>query len=163
MKFVIGCVTILLMIILPAKELPAQTPPPQNQIWFTPNLASVDMLEMFTAPGKWASAITKIDVFKFYLVQAGTGGWSCVGHPAYNCGESHLENLVNVKAFSRLGRWGIDIAVESFFAGPIMSYDPVECSTAEHVFNLTLDGSINVIQNVQANGEMFATWRWMSP
>lgn len=33
-----------------------------------------------------------------------------------------------------------------------MSYDPVECSTSEHIFSLTLDGSINVIQNVQSNG-----------
>ncbi|MCD4834928.1 MAG: hypothetical protein K8R31_14110, partial [Bacteroidales bacterium] len=33
-----------------------------------------------------------------------------------------------------------------------MSYDPIECSTAEYVYNLTLDGSINVIQNIEANG-----------
>jgi hypothetical protein len=59
---------------------------------------------------------------------------------------------VEVQAFSKLGQWGIDIAVESFFAGAIMSYNPIECSTAEYVYNLTLDGSINVIQNIEANG-----------
>jgi len=110
------------------------------------------MLDLFNQPEQWNSARSKIDVFKFYTVQVGTGGWSCVGHPAYNCGDNHLENFVDVQAFSKLGQWGIDIAVESFFAGPIMSYDPLECSTPEYVYNLTLDGSINVIQNIEANG-----------
>ena len=51
-----------------------------------------------------------------------------------------------------MGQWGIDIAIESFFAGPIMSVDPIECSTSQYVFSLSLDGSVNVIQNVQSNG-----------
>jgi hypothetical protein len=123
-----------------------------SKVWFTPNIASVDMLDLFKKPEQWASARSKIDVFKFYTVQVGTGGWGCVGHPAYNCGDNHLENLVNVQAFSKLGQWEIDIAVESFFAGPVKSYDPVECSTAEYVYNLTLSGSINVIQSIEANG-----------
>ncbi|MCD4773408.1 MAG: T9SS type A sorting domain-containing protein [Bacteroidales bacterium] len=123
-----------------------------SKVWFTPNLASVDMLDLFNQPEQWDSARSKVDVFKFYTVQVGTGGWGCVGHPAYNCGDNHIENFVNVEAFSKLGDWEIDIAVESFFAGPIMSYDPIECSTAEYVHNLTLDGSINVIQSIEANG-----------
>ncbi len=138
---------LFLLLILLTNEVKSQ-----NQIWFTPNLASVDMLDLFNQPEQWDSARSKIDVFKFYTVQVGTGGWGCVGHPAYNCGDNHLDNFVNVQAFSKLGQWGIDIAAESFFAGPIMSYDPIECSTSEYIFNLTLDGSINVIQNVQSNG-----------
>ncbi len=59
---------------------------------------------------------------------------------------------MDVQAFSKLGQWGIDIAVESFFAGSIMSVDPIECSTHEYVFSLSLDGSVNVIQNIQSNG-----------
>jgi hypothetical protein len=131
---------------------PPDTTLSQNQIWFTPNLASVDMLDLFNQPEQWDSARSNIDVFKFYTVQVGTGGWGCVGHPAYNCGDNHLENLVDVQAFSKLGEWGIDIAIESFFTGPIMSYDPVECSTSEYVYNLALSGSVNVIENVQSNG-----------
>ena len=128
------------------------TTPPQNQIWFTPNLASVDMLDLFNQPEQWDSTRSNIDVFKFYTVQVGSGGWGCVENPAHNCGDNHLENLIDVQAFSKLGEWGIDIAIESFFTGPIMSYDPVECSTSEYVYNLALSGSVNVIENVQSNG-----------
>ena len=138
---------IFLLLILLTNEVKSQ-----NQIWYTPNIASVDMLDLFTNPEQWPSARSNIDVFKFYLVQVGTGGWSGLGHPAYNIGDNHLENFVDVQAFSLLEQWDIDIAVESFFAGPVMSYDPLECSTAEYIFNLTLDGSINVIQNIQSNG-----------
>ncbi|MCD4849166.1 MAG: T9SS type A sorting domain-containing protein [Candidatus Aegiribacteria sp.] len=152
MKFVIECVTIFLMIILPAKELLAQSPQRQNQIWFTPNVGSVDMLDLFNNPEQWDSARSKIDVFKFYTGQVGSGGWSGIGNPGYNIGENYLENLVNVQAFYNLGQWDIEIAIESFFAGPVMSYDPLICSSSEYVFNLSLDGSINVIQNVQSNG-----------
>ena len=141
----------LLLITIVGSEVHSQ-PTDSSKVWFTPNIASVDMLDLFNNPEQWDSARSKIDVFKFYLVQVGTEGWSSVGHAAYNCGDNHLENLVNVEAFSKLGQWGIDIAVESFFAQPIMSYDPVECSTAEYVYNLTLSGSINVIQNIEANG-----------
>ncbi len=68
MKFVIGCVTILLMAILPAEELPAQSPPRQNQIWFTPNVGSVDMLDLFNNPEQWPTARSQVDVFKFYTI-----------------------------------------------------------------------------------------------
>ena len=138
---------IFLLLILLTNEAKSQ-----NQVWYTPNLASVDMLDLFNNPEQWTSARSQVDVFKFYTVQVGSGGWSGVGHPAYNIGDNHLENFVDVQAFSMLGQWDIDIAVESFFAGPVMSYDPLECSTSEYVFNLTLDGSINVIQNIQSNG-----------
>ena len=152
MRHLTICVTVSLTAILLTNGLCADPLQDQYSVWFTPNIACVDMLEMFTAPEEWNLARDRIDVFKFYTVQVGSGGWSCVGHPAYNCGDNHLENFVIVDAFSKLGQWGIDIAVESFFAGPIMSYDPVECSTAEYIYNLTLDGSINVIQNIEANG-----------
>ncbi|MCK4824841.1 hypothetical protein KA005_54320, partial [bacterium] len=136
-----------MLVILLTKEVKSQ-----DQAWYTPNIASVDMLDLFNNPEQWTSARSKIDVFKFYMAQVGSGGWSGFGHPGYNIGDNYLENFVDVEAFSLLGQWGIDIAIESFFAGPIMSYDPIECSTSEYVFNLTLDGSINVIQNVQSNG-----------
>jgi hypothetical protein len=110
------------------------------------------MLDLFNNPEQWDLARSQIDVFKFYTVQVGSGGWGCVGHPAYNCGDNHLENFVDVHAFWKLALWDIDIAVESFFAGPVMSVDPLECSTSEYVFALSLDGSVNVIQNVQSNG-----------
>jgi len=56
------------MATLSAKELPAQSPPREDQVWFTPNIASVDMLDLFSNPEQWTSARSQIDVFKFYTV-----------------------------------------------------------------------------------------------
>ncbi|MBU8920244.1 MAG: T9SS type A sorting domain-containing protein [Bacteroidales bacterium] len=144
--------TILLWTILPVDDISAQTQLEQDRVWFSPNTASVDMLEMFTAPEKWDLAREKIDVFKFSTSQVGSGGWGCQLNPAQICGENYLDNLVDVDAFSILGHWGIGIGIESFFAGPVVNADPIECSTAQSVFNLSLNGAINVIQNVEANG-----------
>jgi len=137
---------------LPVNHPSAQPLPARDRIWFSPNTASVDMLEMFSAPDQWSFARARIDVFKFSVAQVGSGGWGCQLNPAQICGENYLENLVNVDAFSKLGQWGIGIGIESFFAGPVVSMDPVECTTVQQILNLTLNGSINVIQNVEANG-----------
>jgi hypothetical protein len=141
----------LLLITMVGLEVHSQ-PADSSMVWFTPNVGSVDMLDLFNQPEQWDSARSRIDVFKFYTGQVGSGGWSCLVNPSSNCGDNHLQNFVNVQAFSKLGQWEIDIAIESFFAGPVMSVNPIECSTSEYVFSLTLDGSVNVIQNVQSNG-----------
>jgi hypothetical protein len=141
----------LLLITMVGLEVHSQ-PADSSMVWFTPNVGSVDMLDLFNQPEQWDSARSRIDVFKFYTGQVGSGGWSCLVNPSSNCGDNHLDNFIDVQAFSKLGDWGIDIAIESFFAGPVMSVNPIECSTSEYVFSLTLDGSVNVIQNVQSNG-----------
>jgi hypothetical protein len=152
MKFVTLCITLLLVAALPAKNHSETPQSPQAEIWFTPNVASVDMLDLFSAPEQWVSARSRIDVFKFYSGQVGTAGWSCDVNPNQTCGPNHIGNFVAVDAFAKLGQWGIDIAIESFFAGPVMAVDPIQCSTSNHVYSLTLNGSINVIQSVEANG-----------
>jgi hypothetical protein len=124
----------------------------QDQVWFTPNGASIDMLELFTNPDQWDSARSKIDVFKFDAGHVGTAGWSCTVIPSDVCGVNHIENFIDVQAFVKVGQWGLDLAVESFFAGPIMSLDPVVCSTGDYVHSLTLNGSVNVIQSIESNG-----------
>jgi len=68
------------------------------------------------------------------------------------CGPNHLQNFIAVDAFAKVNQWGMDLAIESFFAGPVMSASPVTCSTTQHIYNLTLSGSVNVIQAVEANG-----------
>jgi hypothetical protein len=143
---------LLLSAIQPASDLSAQNQAAQNQIWFSPNVASVDMLELFTSPEKWSIARSRIDVFKFDAGHVGSDGWSCDSIPTEVCGENYLENFIAVQAFSKVGQWGIDLAIESFFAGPVMSVDPIECSTTDRVLSLSLSGSINIIQSVQANG-----------
>ncbi len=131
---------------------PAENQVDQDQIWFTPNIGSVDMLDLFASPEQWATARSHTQVFKFYMTQVGSGGWSCTVLPHANCGGNHLQNLIANDAFAKLESWGIEIAIESFFAGPIASVDPIVCTSAEEVFNLTLDGTANVINNVHASG-----------
>ncbi len=130
----------------------AQAQVVQDQIWFGPNFGSVDVLDLFTSPGQWATARSHIQVFALAMTQVATGGWSCTALPHVNCGENHLQNLVDIDAFAKLESWGIDLALDSFFAGPIASVDPIVCASAEEVFNLTLDGTANAINNVHANG-----------
>jgi hypothetical protein len=131
---------------------PAENQVGQGQIWYTPNIGSVDMLDLFESPEQWATARSSTQIFKFYMTQVGSGGWSCTVLPHAQCGENHLQNLIANDAFAKLESWGTDIAIESFFAGPIASVDPIVCTSAEEVFNLTLDGTANAINNVHANG-----------
>ena len=131
---------------------PAENQVDQDQIWFTPNIGSVDMLDLFASPEQWATARSSIQVFKFYNTQVGSDGWSCTELPHAQCGENHLQNLIANDAFAKLESWGIETAIESYFAGPIASVDPIVCTSAEEVFNLTLGGTANVVNNVYANG-----------
>ena len=135
----------------------ASSPVSAEEVWFSPNVASVDYLDLFSSPELWPEARSRIDVFKFDAGHVGSDGWSCATIPSEVCGENYLSNIIAVDAFNRLTQWGIDISIESFFAGPIMAADPITCSTTQHVYNLTLSGSINVIQNVEANGGTIAS------
>lgn len=44
-------------------------PSPNNKIWFTPNVGSIDLLDLFTEPGEWPISRDKVDIFKFYSQQ----------------------------------------------------------------------------------------------
>jgi len=148
----IAFVVVLFCAALPMIPPPVQAGSPVNEVWFEPNVASVDMLDLFTQPDDWDLARSRIDVFKFYSGQVGSDGWSCDVNPSAVCGQNFLQHFIDVDAFAKVGQWGMDLAIESFFAGPVMSVDPITCSTSQHIYNLTLSGSINVIQNVEANG-----------
>ncbi len=152
---------------LPITRQPPELPGRTEQIWYGSNLGSADLLDMFTSPKQWSDARSKIDVLLVSGSQVGSGGWSCTVLSHADCGDNYLGNLVAVDAFRKLGAWGIDIAVESFFAGPLESVNPAVCATDNRVLNLTLEGSINVVQNVQANGGVVKylrmdepLWRW---
>ena len=79
----------------------------EKQVWFTPNLASEDMLDLFTRPEQWQRARSEVTVFKFYSGQILADATGCP-----DCGPNRLPNLASVGAFSRLGGWGIGIAIE---------------------------------------------------
>jgi hypothetical protein len=81
--------------------------PPKPPLWFAPNLASEDMLDLFTRPDEWPSARSKVTVFKFYASQILADATGCP-----ECGPNRLPSFTSVGAFSRLAGWGIAIALE---------------------------------------------------
>jgi hypothetical protein len=76
-------------------------------VWFGPNIASRDMLRLFTDDGAWKHARDKVGVFKFYAAQV--GAWDVCP----DCGENDIEHLAAVGAFDKLDRWRIAVAVEA--------------------------------------------------
>jgi hypothetical protein len=155
----------------PAQSAPSAEPgrpkiraaPDPPDVWYGSNLGSTDLLDMFTAPDSWALARSRIDVMLLSGSQVATAGWSCTVLPQHDCADNHLDSLVAVQAFEKLGDWGIDIVIESFFAGPVASLAPVACSDSTSVLNLTLDGSLNVIAGVQSNEGVVASLRMDEP
>lgn len=79
---------------------------PAAEAWFAPNLASPDLLRLFTHPQDWPGARGAVDVFQLY---AG----SVAGGPCPECGPNTLAALRSARAFPRLREWGIDVAVEA--------------------------------------------------
>jgi hypothetical protein len=80
---------------------------PPRQVWFTPNLGSPDLLDLFAHPEAWPLARSRVDVFKLYEVQLLEDQLPC---PA--CGPNRLSGLRRVGAFDRLREWRIDVAIE---------------------------------------------------
>lgn len=74
-------------------------------VWFAPNMASTDFVELFSEPEAWAGARAEIDVFKFY--SANLFPDSCE-----ICGDLSLGVLAEADAFRLLGKWGIPTAIE---------------------------------------------------
>jgi hypothetical protein len=83
-------------------------PTTRRQVWFTPNMASRDMLALFTQPQLWRSARRSTDVFQLYAQQV------LADTPADcpDCGPNIYPELGRVEAFTRLNAWGIGIAIE---------------------------------------------------
>lgn len=123
-----------------------------NQNWFTPNIGSLDMLDLFASPEQWETARSSVQVFKFYKTQVGSEGWSCAVVANALCGPNHLQNIIAADAFAKLNAWGIDIAIDTFFAGPVESVEPLVCTSGERAVSLSLNGTANAIQNVHDNG-----------
>jgi hypothetical protein len=80
----------------------------RKEVWFTPNLGSPDMVELFTKPEQWQQARGHIDVFKFYEAQV----LSPDQLPCAGCSGNRLEPLAGAGAFARLRQWKIAIALE---------------------------------------------------
>jgi hypothetical protein len=92
-----------LLLVLSACAAAPRKPP----VWFAPNLASEDMLDLFTRPEEWPSARSNVTVFKFYASQILADETGCP-----ECGPNRFPSFTSVSAFSRLAGWGIAIALE---------------------------------------------------
>src|SRR5579872_3355626 len=77
-------------------------------VWFTPNVGSPDLLQLFTAPDGWPRARRVVGVFKFYGQQlASTEPAQCP-----TCGDNILPRLAEAGAFDRLAEWGMRAGME---------------------------------------------------
>jgi hypothetical protein len=103
-------------------------------VWYAPTMGSIDYPELFAAPGRWSSARERVDVFKFY-------GGNVVGDEYDIGGDNVLQAFVDVKAFRKLRRWKIAIALE------IGAIKPFECSPRPWA-----DFADLAISNVRDNG-----------
>lgn len=103
-------------------------------VWYAPNMGSIDFPKLFSKPGSWPSARDHVDVFKFY-------GNNVAGSAFDIGGDNILPTFVDVRAFQRLRRWGIAIALE------LGAIKPFECSPGPWAEYADL-----TITNVESNG-----------
>jgi hypothetical protein len=90
--------------------------------WLCPNIASIDLLDMFVEPEQWAYARPHVGVFKFYLQHI-------LGGPV---GPNKFDALVKVNAFEKLREWGIRVALEM---GSVKQDSPGACDGSDNIRN----------------------------
>jgi Big-like domain-containing protein len=121
-----------------ASTMLAVTPPASARlVWFTPDFASADMLDLFSHAEEWPKARASVNVFKFYTQQVFPDPNYC----GPLCGQNIEENLASAGAFSKLNEWGLDIGFESF---ALKSWGCTPDITSSYQFNS--------IQAVHLNG-----------
>jgi hypothetical protein len=77
----------------------------RQEVWFAPNVASPDMIELFSQPERWSRARDAVTVFTFYAGQTGALG------PCRSCGRNTLSNLSGAQAFAHLRLWHVQAAI----------------------------------------------------
>lgn len=109
------------------------------KIWYSPNVASRDLLQMFQSPELWSKALEKIDVFQF--VQ-----WSITTNANPQAGPNILPAFLTAVpggVFKWLGDRGIDIAIE---AGSVKEWS---CGERRHA---AVDASMQTLGHIFDNG-----------
>lgn len=90
--------------------------PAFSEVWYTSNLATQDMLDMFTSPQNWSKARDHIDVMQFYSQQLAADNQS----ECSSCGHNIFPSFISRRAFDRLQEWGIQVAIET---GAVKEWD----------------------------------------
>jgi hypothetical protein len=114
-----------------------QASSPPRRVWFAPNMASRDLLQLFTRPEAWPAARRSTDVFKLYARQI------LADTPAEcpECGRNILPELDRVDAFERLDTWGIGVGIE------VGAVKPWGCHAGA-----TLPPALEAMRRVEARG-----------
>jgi hypothetical protein len=125
---------LLLSSIIPASAWASE----KYGVWFSPDGASPDLVDLFRQPERWNRARSHIDVFKFGPMRLTRS--VKVDHNSY-------EELKDVDAFRKLHDWGIKIASEE---GAIKPWDCTGVQavkvTEGHIRNVhAAGGSIDII------------------
>ncbi len=103
----IARIALLLAVPALAASLSGCGDPSGREVWFTPNLGTADLLDLFERPEAWSQARSQIDVFEFH--QANVLWQSPEQCPS--CGPNLYPALVRSGAFSRLGEWGLALSM----------------------------------------------------
>jgi hypothetical protein len=78
------------------------------ELWFGPNIGSIDLLDLFRYPEKWETARHNIRMFQLYAQHI----YLDQELPAAMNGPNHWPALCGVKAFDRLKEWGLELSIE---------------------------------------------------
>lgn len=84
------------------------------ELWFAPNIGTLDTLDLFRRPDEWAEARRYVTTFQFYMQHLLVGVDGEYDPPMERLvGPNRFDAFVKVDAFRKLTDWGISIAVEA--------------------------------------------------
>ena len=110
-----------------------------EEVWFTPNIGSTDLADMFTKSDLWPIARKNMTAFSFY-------GQHLKDVVCDMCGPNTLARLREVDAFRFLAKNNIKIAIET---GSLKEFN---CNN----IGSTIDEAAHIIVNVRESGGQVA-------
>ena len=122
---------------------PPALPVLADRIWFSPGPGTLDYLQLFENPGRWARARSVVSVFKFYAQHTQTPAPSIVGPNTYDA-------LVRAGAFRTLTSWKIKTALE---AG---SVKPFWCTADASGMQESIQSTLDAVKAIQDAGGQLA-------
>jgi hypothetical protein len=78
------------------------------ELWFAPNIGSVDLLDLFRRPEQWATARAQIRTLQLYAQHIQYDA----GDPAAENGPNYWSSLCDADAWRRLAGWPLNLSVE---------------------------------------------------
>ena len=91
---------------LPPWPIPNPIPSPRPEVWFTPNVGSKDLLDLYRTPAAWEKSRKSIHVIKHYTGNL-MGPDTCA-----NCRGNFSSAMIAVGVYRLIASWGIELAAE---------------------------------------------------